>query len=113
MRMVMLGAPGSGKGTQAQLLVEKYKIPQISTGDLLREAVDSGSALGRQAKVAMDAGQLVTACQEACQKEGHMAIVFGDLKDPNSAVSQAMDNLPSVEIRADLKLNTGVRYTDV
>jgi adenylate kinase len=55
----MLGAPGSGKGTQAQLLVERYKLPQISTGDLLREAVDSGSALGRQAKVSMDAGQLV------------------------------------------------------
>ena len=59
MRIVMLGAPGSGKGTQAQLLVERYKLPQISTGDLLREAVDSGSALGRQAKVSMDAGQLV------------------------------------------------------
>jgi adenylate kinase len=56
----MLGAPGSGKGTQAQLLVERYKVPQISTGDLLREAVDSGSALGRQAKVSMDAGQLVS-----------------------------------------------------
>lgn len=60
MRIVLLGAPGSGKGTQAQRLVERYKVPQISTGDLLREAVDSGSALGRQAKVAMDAGQLVS-----------------------------------------------------
>jgi adenylate kinase len=60
MRIVMLGAPGSGKGTQAQRLVERYKLPQISTGDLLREAVDAGSALGRQAKAAMDAGQLVS-----------------------------------------------------
>ncbi|MGB5605611.1 MAG: adenylate kinase [Gammaproteobacteria bacterium] len=60
MRIVLLGAPGSGKGTQAKLLVERYKIPQISTGDLLREAVASGSPLGRQAKVAMDAGQLVS-----------------------------------------------------
>lgn len=60
MRMVLLGAPGAGKGTQAKLLVERYKIPQISTGDLLREAVASGSALGRQAKVAMDAGHLVS-----------------------------------------------------
>jgi len=58
--MVLLGAPGAGKGTQAKLLVERYKIPQISTGDLLREAVASGSALGRQAKVAMDAGHLVS-----------------------------------------------------
>jgi adenylate kinase len=56
----MLGAPGSGKGTQAKLLVEKYKLPQISTGDMLREAVAEGSPLGRQAKAAMDAGQLVS-----------------------------------------------------
>ena len=60
MRIVLLGAPGSGKGTQAKLLVERYKLPQISTGDLLRDAVAAGSALGRQAKVAMDAGQLVS-----------------------------------------------------
>jgi adenylate kinase len=59
MRIVLLGAPGSGTGTQAKLLVERYKIPQISIGDLLREAVASGSSLGRQAKAAMDAGQLV------------------------------------------------------
>jgi len=56
----MLGAPGSGKGTQAKLLVEKYKLPQISTGDMLREAVAEGTILGRQAKAAMDAGQLVS-----------------------------------------------------
>ena len=60
MRIVLLGAPGSGKGTQAKLLVEKYKLPQISTGDMLRDAVAEGSPLGRQAKVAMDAGQLVS-----------------------------------------------------
>jgi len=59
MRIVLLGAPGSGKGTQAKLLMERYKLPQISTGDMLREAVAEGSVLGRQAKVAMDAGQLV------------------------------------------------------
>jgi adenylate kinase len=59
MRIVLLGAPGSGKGTQAELLAERYNAPQISTGDQLREAVVSGSALGRQAKMAMDAGQLV------------------------------------------------------
>lgn len=60
MRIVLLGAPGSGKGTQAGLLAERYHAPQIATGDLLREAVASGSALGRQAKIAMDAGQLVS-----------------------------------------------------
>jgi len=60
MRIVLLGAPGSGKGTQGKLLQERYKIPQISTGDLLRAAVAAGTPLGRQAKAAMDAGQLVS-----------------------------------------------------
>ncbi len=60
MRIVFLGAPGSGKGTQAKLLVEKFEIPQIATGDLLREAVAKKTALGIEAKTAMDAGQLVS-----------------------------------------------------
>lgn len=59
MRIVLLGAPGSGKGTQAKLLVDKYNVPQISTGDLLRAAVLAQTPLGRQAKAIMDAGQLV------------------------------------------------------
>jgi len=59
MRIVLLGAPGSGKGTQSQRLVEHYAIPQISTGDLLRAAVAKGSPLGMKAREAMDAGRLV------------------------------------------------------
>ena len=59
MRIVLLGAPGSGKGTQAKMLVEKYAVPQVSTGDLLRAAVMAQTPLGRQAKAVMDAGQLV------------------------------------------------------
>ncbi|HHA18178.1 MAG TPA: adenylate kinase, partial [Methylophaga sp.] len=60
MRTVLLGAPGSGKGTQGVVLSKKYTIPQISTGDLLRAAVSAGTELGKKAKSAMDAGALVS-----------------------------------------------------
>jgi adenylate kinase len=60
MRIVFLGAPGSGKGTQALRLMADYNLPQISTGDLLRAAVSAGTELGQRAKAAMDAGELVS-----------------------------------------------------
>ncbi len=59
MRLVLLGAPGAGKGTQAKKLIEKYSIPQISTGDILRKAVADGTPLGKEAKSYMDKGELV------------------------------------------------------
>jgi len=59
MRLVLLGAPGAGQGTQAKMIIEKYPMPQISTGDLFRAAVTAGTALGKEAKSYMDKGELV------------------------------------------------------
>ena len=87
MRIVLLGAPGSGKGTQAKKLVADYGYPQISTGDLLRDAVARGTEYGRKAKAAMDAGQLVSD-----------DIVLGILKDrvaqPDAAGGFILDGFP-------------------
>ncbi|HEX7030454.1 MAG TPA: adenylate kinase [Gammaproteobacteria bacterium] len=87
MRIVLLGAPGSGKGTQAKKLVEKYGIPQISTGDLLREALAAGTQLGKKAKAAMDAGQLVS-------DEIVLGIIRERLKKPDAKNGFIMDGFP-------------------
>lgn len=87
MRIVLLGAPGSGKGTQAKKLVTDYGYPQVSTGDLLRDAVARGTAHGLKAKAAMEAGQLVSD-----------EIVLGILKDriaqPDAARGFILDGFP-------------------
>jgi len=87
MRIVLLGAPGSGKGTQAKLLVEKYKIPQVSTGDLLRAAVKAGTELGRKAKAVMDAGQLVS-------DDIVLGIIQERLAQPDAKAGFILDGFP-------------------
>ena len=94
MRIVLLGEPGSGKGTQAKLLVEKYKLPQISTGDMLREAVAEASPLGRQAKVAMDAGQLVS-------DEIVLAIIQERVMRPDARKGFILDGFPRNQQQAE------------
>jgi len=87
MRIVLLGAPGSGKGTQAKLLVEKYQIPQISTGDLLRAAVAAGTDLGKKAKAAMDSGQLVT-------DDVVLGMIQERLAEPDAKAGFILDGFP-------------------
>jgi len=93
MRIVLLGAPGSGKGTQAKLMVEKYRIPQISTGDLLRAAVEAGTSLGQQAKSAMDAGQLVS-------DELVLAMIRERLAEPDTRNGFILDGFPRNLVQA-------------
>src|ERR1700674_511423 len=99
MRIVLLGAPGSGKGTQSQLLVKAYGIPQISTGDLLREAVAKATELGLRAKAAMDAGKLVEDAtvlgmirERLAQPDAHKGFIL-DGFPRNIAQAEALEKL--------------------
>ncbi len=87
MRIVLLGAPGSGKGTQAQLLIARLGVPQISTGDLLRSAVARGTSYGLRAKAAMDSGQLVV-------DEIVLGIIRERLADADAARGYVLDGFP-------------------
>ncbi len=94
MRLVLLGAPGSGKGTQAQRLQARHGVPQVSTGDLLREAVAAGTPLGRAAKVVMDAGQLVA-------DDIMLGIIRERLARPDAARGFILDGFPRTIPQAD------------
>ncbi len=87
MNLIFLGPPGSGKGTQAKMLVDKYGIPQISTGDILREAVKEGTPLGKEAKKYMDEGKLVP-------DEVVVGIVRERLKEPDCTKGFILDGFP-------------------
>lgn len=87
MRLIFLGPPGAGKGTQAKLLTEKYNIPQLSTGDMLRAAVAAQTEIGKRAKALMDAGSLVP-------DEVVNAIVSERLDQPDCANGFILDGYP-------------------
>lgn len=87
MRIVLLGAPGSGKGTQAKFIVDQFGIPQISTGDLLRNAVAAGTELGKQAKAVMEAGELVS-------DDLVLGIIRDRLAEPDTNKGFILDGFP-------------------
>ena len=94
MRLVLLGAPGSGKGTQAQRLRDQKGIPQVSSGDLLRDAVARGTELGVRAKAAMDAGELVT-------DDIVLGLIRERLAQPDAAAGFILDGYPRNCAQAD------------
>lgn len=94
MRLVLLGAPGSGKGTQAQRLQARHGVPQVSTGDLLRDAIAADSPLGRAAKLVMDAGQLVA-------DDVMLGIIRERLARPDAARGFFLDGFPRTMAQAD------------
>ena len=94
MRMILFGAPGSGKGTQAKNLMRDRNIPQISTGDMLRAAAASGTGLGRQVKSIMDSGQLVS-------DDIMLDIIKERLDEPDTAKGFVLDGFPRTLAQAE------------
>jgi len=101
MRLILLGAPGAGKGTQANFIKEKYNIPQISTGDMLRAAVKAGTPLGIEAKKVMDAGGLVS-------DDLIIGLVKDRLKEPDCAKGYLFDGFPRTIPQAEAMKEAGI-----
>ncbi|HQS31315.1 MAG: adenylate kinase [Polaromonas sp. 39-63-203] len=102
MRLILLGAPGAGKGTQATFICQRFAIPQISTGDMLRAAVRAGTPLGLEAKKIMDAGALVS-------DELIINLVKERIAQPDCAQGFLFDGFPRTIPQADAMKNAGVK----
>jgi adenylate kinase len=101
MRLILLGPPGAGKGTQANVIKERFNIPQISTGDMLRAAVKAGTPLGLAAKKVMDSGQLVS-------DEIIIGLVKERLKEADCAKGYLFDGFPRTIPQAEAMRSSGV-----
>lgn len=110
MRLILLGPPGAGKGTQAQRLVRDYKIVQLSTGDMLRAAAAAGTPVGKKAKAIMDRGDLVS-------DEIMVEIISDRLDQPDTANGFVLDGfprtVPQAEALADLLVRKGLKLDAV
>ena len=102
MKIILLGAPGAGKGTQAQFMMNKFGIPQISTGDMFRAAIKEGTELGKQAKALMDEGKLVP-------DELTVALVKDRIAQPDCANGFLLDGFPRTIPQADALKEAGVK----
>jgi adenylate kinase len=101
MRLILLGGPGAGKGTQATFITQRYRIPQISTGDMLRAAVKAGTPLGVAAKQVMDRGELVS-------DDIIIGLVKERIRQPDAMQGFLFDGFPRTIPQADAMKNSGV-----
>ena len=106
MKIILLGPPGAGKGTQAQFIVESFGIPQISTGDMLREAVAAGTPLGQKVKSVMDSGALVT-------DDIIIDLVKERIEKPDCAKGFLFDGFPRTIPQAEALLDQGIAIDTV
>ena len=106
MKLILLGAPGAGKGTQAEILCKEFSIPTISTGNILRAAIKNGTPTGMKAKSFMDAGKLVP-------DDVIIGVITDRLAEPDCANGYILDGIPRTIAQAEALEKAGINFDDV